>query len=99
MLLVIAPTLDFLDYVLALRFGGANSELLGIIIGDVSVPPDVEMMLLGTLHGIIVFLHHLGKLPASLPVNQEETILNKSLSNIFITNMNGDKNFISSPEL
>ena len=99
MLWVIAPTLDFLDYVLALRFGGANSELLGIIIGDVSVPPDVEMMLLGTLHGIIVFLHHLSKLPASLPVNQEETILNKSLSNIFITNMNGDKNFISSPEL
>merc|ERR1719245_483551 len=54
------------------------------------------MMLLGTLHGIIVFLHHLGKFPASLPVNQEETILNKSLSNIFITNMNGDKHFISS---
>ena len=73
------------------------SELLCIVLRDVAITPDVEMMLLGLLHRIIVFFHHLGELSSSLLVHQEETVLDESFADVLISNVHGNKYINSSP--
>ena len=46
-----------------------DTELLCIVLCDVSITPNVEMMLFGLLHRIVILFHHLGELSASLLVH------------------------------
>merc|ERR1719407_80731 len=77
----------FVEYectILTLSFGSSHAELPGVILCDVAVPPDVEMLLLGEVHGVLVLLLELGELPASLPVHHEQTVLHEPHTDVVL---------------
>ena len=68
-----------------------STELPGIILGDVSISPDVEMVLLGVAHRLFITFHELLQLPTPLSLYKEQAILDKVLANILLPDVNGDK--------
>ena len=54
---------------LTLGLGRRSTKLPGVILGDVSVAPDVEMVLLGVAHRLFVTFHQLLQLPTPLPLH------------------------------
>ena len=68
-----------------------STELPGIILGDVSISPDVEMVLLGVAHRLLVTLNQLLQLAASLPLNKEQAVLNEVLAHVLLVNVDRDE--------
>ena len=75
-----------------------SSELLGVILGDVSVLPDGKVVPLGLGHGLVVLCQHLGKFPSALSLHQEETVSNQSFPDILVTNLGSHEGVAASPE-
>ena len=60
----------------------ADSELPGIILGDVSVFPDVQVVLLGQIHGFLIGVDELSQPSASLLLCQQKSIGDQALTNV-----------------
>merc|ERR1719234_267226 len=76
---------------LTLRLGRRSSKLPGVILSDVSVAPDVEMVLLGIAHRLLVTLDQLLQLATSLPLDKEQAVLNQVLAHVLLLNVDGDE--------
>ena len=68
-----------------------STELPGIILGDVSISPDVEMVLLGVAHRLFVTFHKLLQLPSPLSLHKEQAILDEVLADVLFPNVDGDE--------
>ena len=68
-----------------------STELPGIILGDVSISPDVEMVLLGVAHRLFVTFHKLLQLPTPLPLHKKQAILDEVLADILFPDVDGDE--------
>ena len=76
---------------LTLGLGRRSTKLPGIILSDVSIAPDVEMVLLRVAHRLFVTFHQLLQLSASLPLHKEQTILDEVLADILVPDVDGDE--------
>merc|ERR1712181_200112 len=68
-----------------------SSKLPGVILSDVSVAPDVEMVLLGVAHRLLVTLDQFLQLATSLPLDKEQAVLNEVLAHVLLLNVDGDE--------
>ena len=62
----------------------ANAKFASIVGCDVSVFPDVQVVLLGRVLGLDVAIDHLGQPPASLAVNHHQAVGHEVLANVFV---------------
>merc|ERR1712181_90270 len=69
---------------LTLGLGCRSSKLPGVILSDVSVAPNVEMVLLGVAHRLLVTLDQLLQLATSLPLDKEQAVLNEVLAHVLL---------------
>merc|ERR1719234_311354 len=76
---------------LTLWLGRRSSKLSRVILSDVSVAPDVEMVLLGVAHRLLVTLDQLLQLATSLPLDEEQAVLNEVLAHVLLLNVDGDE--------
>ena len=76
---------------LTLGLGSWSTKLPGVILGDVSVAPDVEMVLLGVAHRLLVTFDQLLQLSTPLPLDQEQAVLNEVLADILLPDVDGDE--------
>ena len=63
------------SYDLSLRLGSRCAELPGVILSDISVLPNVQMILLGPKHSVFVRFGDGFQLTASLLVHKKQSIL------------------------
>merc|ERR1712181_111903 len=76
---------------LTLGLGCRSSKLPRVILSDVSVAPDVEMVLLGVAHRLLVTLDQFLQLATSLPLDKEQAVLNEVLAHVLLLNVDGDE--------
>ena len=76
---------------LTLGLGRRSSKLPRVILSDVSVAPDVEMVLLGVAHRLLVTLDQLLQFATSLPLDEEQAVLNEVLAHVLLLNVDGDE--------
>jgi hypothetical protein len=60
----------------------SNAELASVVLTDVSVLPDVEVSLLGHVHGLVVGRDQLGQTSSSLLVGHQQAVGHESLANV-----------------
>ena len=77
----------------------SHSELFGVIVSDITITPNVEMLLLGFLHSVIILLDHFSEFPSSFLVNKEQAVFDQSFANVIVSFMNSYENIISSPRI
>ena len=58
---------------------------------DVSIAPDVEMVLLRIGHRLLVTFNQLLQLSTPLPLHQKQAVLNKVLTDILVPDVDGDE--------
>ena len=80
---------------LSLGLGSGSSKLPGIILGDVSVAPDVEVVLLGVAHCLLIDLHQLFKLSTPLAFHKEESVFYKVLANVLFIDVDGHEGVVA----
>merc|ERR1719370_1607092 len=76
---------------LTLGLGCRSPKLPGVILSDVSVAPDVEMVLLGVAHRLLVTFDQLLQLAASLPLDKEQAVLDEVLAHVLLVNVDRDE--------
>ena len=60
----------------------ADSKFPGVILGDISVLPDVEVILLCQVHSLLVTGDQLGKSSAPLLLDHEKSVSDQALANV-----------------
>merc|ERR1719234_525024 len=75
----------------SLTLGCRSSKLPRVILSDVPVAPDVEMVLLGIAHCLLVTLDQLLQLATSLPLDKEQAVLNEVLAHVLLLNVDRDE--------
>ena len=76
---------------LTLGLGRRSAKLPGVVLSDVSITPDVEMVLLGVAHRLFVTFHQLFQLSTPLPLHKEQTVLDEVLADILVPDVYGDE--------
>ena len=74
-----------------------GSKLLGIVLGDVPILPDVQMIFLGLSHSLFIVLQKFGEPSTTLPLYEKQAIPHKTFTDILFSDMSRDERIRTNP--